>query len=100
MEIAYIDAAAFLITYILFGFAGYKYSQRLKQSGTIRNWIIYIAALIVAEMIEPRLRLISIFNFAIYFSRALQGFFIGILIRFVVRFVKEKRALKNNNTVI
>lgn len=100
MERTYIDAAAFIITYILFGFAGYKYSQKIKQPGTIWNWIIYIAALIVAEMIEPRLRLISIFNFTIYFSRALQGFFIGILIESVVRFVKDKRALKNNNAVI
>ncbi len=100
MEKSYIDAATFIIAYVLFGFAGYKYSQRLKQPVIIQKWLIYIAAAILAGAIGTKIRIFSVFNFGIYFSRTLLSFFIGILIRFVVRFVKEKRVKNNNNAVV
>ena len=94
MDITYIDLAAFLVTYLFFGYTGYQFSPKLKQPGTIKIWLIYIIITILAGGVGSGTRLISIFEFAIYLNWILQGFFIGILIEFVVRFIKEKRAKK------
>lgn len=31
MDITYIDLAAFLVTYLFFGYTGYQFSTKLKQ---------------------------------------------------------------------
>ncbi len=74
-----------LTTYLVFGFLGYVWGQRLHLPAKTVTWVLWLILLVLSDSLFVQVRLVDIFGFVIYLNWVVQALVVGILINFVVR---------------
>ena len=92
MEFSLLDIIAIIVTYVVFGFVGYRLSQKFKRPVHVITWIVTVIATFLAGYILPGQNsyLISGFGFNIYVSTSFQAIGVGIVIGLAIRELKLK----------
>jgi hypothetical protein len=96
MQISWIELTALVATYVVFGAVGFTLSKRFRRPVALPTWIFVLLGIVLAGSvyIGKNARLISVFDFNIYFNTTLQALGLGVLVGLVVREMKIRRSLK------
>ena len=92
MELSLLDIIAIALTYVVFGFVGFRLSGKFKRSIRLPTWIVLILGTFLAGYILPghNSYLISGFGFNFYVSTSLQAIGVGIVIGLAMKELKLK----------
>ena len=92
MELSLLDIIAIAVTYIVFGFVGYRLSNKFNRPVHLLTWIGLVLGTFLVGYIfmGQNSYLISIFGFNLYFSTSLQAIGVGIVIGLAMRELKLK----------
>jgi hypothetical protein len=86
-----ITLLASLITYLVFGSLGYLWGKRLPLPARTVNWVLWLILLVLSDSLFVQVRLVDIYDFAIYLNWVIQALVVGILINFVVRTTRPEK---------
>jgi len=96
MDLTPLHISALIITYLLFGFLGFRLSIKFKRPVTLLTWIGLIIATILAMSVMPGAILIGVFEFQILVNNALQATGVGIIIGLATREIRIKIETRNS----
>jgi multidrug transporter EmrE-like cation transporter len=80
------------ITYLVFGYLGYKVSKKFKRPVSLAVWIVMVVATFTCSFFSPGAMLIGGAGFSIHINEALQAIGIGIIIGLTAREIRIKFA--------
>lgn len=92
MDLTLLDILAIALTYIVFGFVGYKLSIKFKRPVHLLTWSSLVLGTFLVGYIfmGQNSYLISILGFNLYLSTSLQAIGVGIVIGLAMRELKLK----------
>ena len=89
MQFSFLQVLAIIITYLLFGFLGYRISGKIKRPVSMVIWIVLVPVTL-ATPFAPGAILIGGGDFNIYINFSLQAIGLGMILGLATREIRIK----------
>jgi amino acid transporter len=90
MDLTPLQITALVVTYLLFGFLGFRLSRKFKRPVSPLTWSVLIVATVLAMGVMPGAILIGAFEFRILINHSLQAIGVGVIIGLSTREIRIK----------
>lgn len=74
-----IDPVGALITFVVFGTAGWMFSRKLALPVAARTWLLLIVAAVVSSFVGKNTAVVSVFGVGVFLKVVLVSFLLGTL---------------------
>ena len=92
MHLSFLNIVAIVLTYVVFGYIGYRTSRRFKRPVSVVTWLVIVFVTFAVSFFAESAILIGGGEFIVRFNQAFQAVGVGIIIGLATRELRTKLA--------